>query len=304
MKKNLRFTSLTLLVLLLLVFTYNFCSSTSFSESKLFYTKQRLGGFNKPKLKFVSSKHNSFFSMDFGPYAAHRGIASKLPENSLQAFKVSKDLGYKVVETDLRLTKDNTWILMHDYTLDRTTTGKGLVSKYKLDDLNKLSLKGDSKSEAYGIPTLEEFIKLCKEEDLIPILDIKINDTEIRQQDYKELISILNKYDMLSKSIISSNHKEVLGNVRNLSSESPLAVMMDINNSTIDLIKELGNSFVYFRYKDIDPDKIQLMKENNIKYAVWTVDNLEDAEYFTNQGALFIVTDALYPSNVIKQASK
>ncbi|MDP4089340.1 MAG: glycerophosphodiester phosphodiesterase family protein, partial [Bacillota bacterium] len=62
-------------------------------------------------------------------YAAHRGAPSlsKEPENSLAAFNASKEFGFKIVETDLQLTKDNQWVILHDNTLDRTTNGKGNV---------------------------------------------------------------------------------------------------------------------------------------------------------------------------------
>ncbi|SHJ35510.1 glycerophosphoryl diester phosphodiesterase [Clostridium amylolyticum] len=295
MKKYLWFISLTFLSLLILILIYTVYNSNSSKILTSFATTRKEKSSKSKHIKFLSSTNNSISFIDYGPYAAHRGEVSKLPENSLEAFRSSKKMGFKVVETDLRLTKDKKWILMHDYTLDRTTTGKGVLSTLKLQDIRKIKLKSNS-TQAYRIPTLEEFLKLCSEEKLIPILDVKLGPDEISEQDYKAIISNLTKYNILNKSIICSNHRDVLAYVRSLDSETPLAVMMDINEESLNFVKELGNAFIYYNYKSITPEKIALMKKNNIKYAVWTVDNLEDAKYFKEQGSMFIVTDELGPN--------
>lgn len=59
---------------------------------------------------------------------AHRGDWRYAPENSLAAIEHSIDVGVDVVEIDLQLTKDSVLVVMHDATLDRTTTGTGRVS--------------------------------------------------------------------------------------------------------------------------------------------------------------------------------
>ena len=73
--------------------------------------------------------------------AAHRGDWRNYPENSLEGINSAIEMGVDIVELDLQCTKDSVLILMHDNTLDRTTTGKGNVSKYTLDEIRKLNLK-------------------------------------------------------------------------------------------------------------------------------------------------------------------
>ena len=64
---------------------------------------------------------------------AHRADWRYAPENSLAAIESSIRLGADVVELDVQKTKDGQLILMHDKTLDRTTTGKGKVAEWTLD---------------------------------------------------------------------------------------------------------------------------------------------------------------------------
>ena len=59
--------------------------------------------------------------------AAHRGFCAKFPENTMLAFREAVKLGVDQIETDVRITKDNELVLIHDSTLDRTTNGTGKV---------------------------------------------------------------------------------------------------------------------------------------------------------------------------------
>ena len=65
--------------------------------------------------------------------AAHRGDWRNAPENSIQAIKNCIEMGVDMVEIDVRMTKDSALVLMHDNTIDRTTTGEGKVSEWTLD---------------------------------------------------------------------------------------------------------------------------------------------------------------------------
>ena len=69
---------------------------------------------------------------------AHRGNWRGAPENSLQAYKQCIDGGIDGVEIDVHMTKDSAIVMMHDDTVDRTTTGTGLVSDYTLEEIKKL----------------------------------------------------------------------------------------------------------------------------------------------------------------------
>jgi len=90
--------------------------------------------------------------------SAHRG--GKLdgyPENSIAAFENVLKHTHAFFEVDPRLTKDSVIVLMHDRTLERTTTGSGKVSDHTLEELKKLRLKDHQGNVTeYQIPTLKE----------------------------------------------------------------------------------------------------------------------------------------------------
>lgn len=101
---------------------------------------------------------------------AHRGDWRNAPENSLQAFRNCMDMGVDMVELDLKKTKDGVLILLHDRTLDLTTTGKGMPEEYTLEEIKKLRLKnGAGCPTRHQIPTLREVMLLCKDKILVNI---------------------------------------------------------------------------------------------------------------------------------------
>ena len=94
---------------------------------------------------------------------AHRADWRFAPENSLAAIENSIRQGADVVELDVQKTKDGQLILMHDKTLDRTTTGKGKIAEWTLDSIRTLYLKnGAALRTIHRVPTLEEALLAAK----------------------------------------------------------------------------------------------------------------------------------------------
>uniref|UniRef100_UPI0024E1B976 glycerophosphodiester phosphodiesterase family protein n=1 Tax=Chryseobacterium sp. TaxID=1871047 RepID=UPI0024E1B976 len=90
---------------------------------------------------------------------AHRADWREAPENSVMAVKKAIEKGVNMVEIDLALTKDSVLVLMHDNTIDRTTTGKGKPSDYMLEEIKKFYLKdGLGVPTQMRIPTLDEIL--------------------------------------------------------------------------------------------------------------------------------------------------
>jgi glycerophosphoryl diester phosphodiesterase len=263
--------------------TYTFLTSVTNNKS------------SKPVIFRYDNSNNHFIDglADF-TYVAHRGapIAANEPENSLPAFKNSKKLGFKIVETDLQLTKDGQWVIMHDHTLDRTSTGKGTVKSRSLNYIKKLNLKG-SKNESLSIPALDDFLSLCSSEALIPILDIKPNEMEITSENYDSLLISLSKHDLLDKSIFTSSSKEALSELRRRDNLTTIAVMMDASQDNLEFAKKLENAFIYTNHENLTDEKIDLISKNNLRFGVWTINDEKVAKHFLEKGALMIVTDNL-----------
>ena len=95
---------------------------------------------------------------------AHRGDTESAPENTLAAFAAAIDAGADGIELDVHPTRDGALVVHHDYYLDRTTDGSGLISDHTLADLRALDAGAwfSATFAGAGIPTLEEVLNLGK----------------------------------------------------------------------------------------------------------------------------------------------
>ncbi|WP_010266195.1 glycerophosphodiester phosphodiesterase family protein, partial [Alistipes timonensis] len=96
--------------------------------------------------------------------ACHRGDWRNWPENSLAAIESVIGMGADIVEIDLALTSDSVLVVCHDRTLNRTTTGKGLIAEIPYDSIQRCFLKsGHGVATSHRMPTLREALELCKD---------------------------------------------------------------------------------------------------------------------------------------------
>ncbi len=100
---------------------------------------------------------------------AHRGFTRRAPENSLESILDAIDAGFQAVEIDVRETKDQVMILMHDRTVDRTMSAVGEVSSFTLEGMRRLGFRG---GDDYHLPTLDEVLSVSSGRILLYI-DLK-----------------------------------------------------------------------------------------------------------------------------------
>lgn len=130
---------------------------------------------------------------------AHRGDWRNAPENSIQCIENAIAMGVDMVELDIQQTKDGNFICMHDATLNRTSTGKGLVKDYTTEELKQFVLKsGNGIKTRRTIPTLEEALTVCKDRILV---NIDKGGTYI-----KEILPIIHKCGMEKQVIIKGKY--------------------------------------------------------------------------------------------------
>ncbi len=142
---------------------------------------------------------------------AHRGDWRNAPENSLWALQLAIDQGVDMVEIDLAMSKDSVLFLMHDKTIDRTTTGKGLPADYIWEQLQAFNLRdGLGVATQMKIPSLEDALRVCNSKVLVN-LD--------KGYDYiKQVYPMLVKADMLDMVLFKGavDYKTVRADLGNL----------------------------------------------------------------------------------------
>jgi len=107
----------------------------------------------------------------------HRGVKDLKPENTLESILKAFDLGLECVEIDVKVSKDNIPLLLHDDTLDRTTNGSGLVCDFTFNEINQLDAGYYFYKEEteVKVPTLNSVLDLVKKKQKCLNIELKPN---------------------------------------------------------------------------------------------------------------------------------
>lgn len=214
----------------------------------------------------------------------HRGANEYAPENTMSAFRISKELGFDMVECDVDFTSDNVPVIIHDSTVDRTSDGIGEVHSFTFENIRKLDF-GSWKSTAYSgekIPSFDEFILGCRTLGLHPYIEIKVRDY-INLELITTLVNIVHKYDMQDKVTWISFGIDKLQSVVKVDKYARVGFIEEfmstsILDESINRIKTLDTGYNEIFYDLnlglLNSSIIDRLKEEKIKLEVWTVDNV------------------------------
>lgn len=215
---------------------------------------------------------------------SHRGLNKLAPENTLEAAMKSAEYGYGCVEFDIRRTKDGVWVLMHDSDIERMTNGEGKVSDltYKqiiycrIDEGRNLK---DALSGVITVPTLEQMLKLCAENGLKPVIEIKDGGTE----HIPELLSFIAARRNTDMMIISFDREQIeyissfINSGRTTFMSDSIELYWLTNNldgETLDTAAKTPEIGVSFNGNKAGTQKeIDAFTEKGLKLACWTIDS-------------------------------
>lgn len=158
----------------------------------------------------------------------HRGAKGLWPENSLSGFvQAGQMAGLDAVEFDLHLTADGEIVVLHDPTLERTTTGTGPVGALSLTDLRALRLKGGTKIDQVildeGIPTLDEVLEILGPGGKDLHIELKNDALGAPYPGLAEkVLARLKAAGVAGRSVLTSFSAQVLQDIRALDAEIPL----------------------------------------------------------------------------------
>jgi glycerophosphoryl diester phosphodiesterase len=142
--------------------------------------------------------------------AAHRGDKKNYPENTIPAFRAALDKGCDMIETDVHMTKDGVLVLIHDASTLRTTGVDIDVNGLTFEELRTLDAGSSFSPEFTGtrIPSVEEFIELIKDSDILINWELKDYPTVLGDEQAfltaDKLVELIHKHGLVERSMINS----------------------------------------------------------------------------------------------------
>ncbi|GAB2551752.1 glycerophosphodiester phosphodiesterase [Rufibacter soli] len=234
---------------------------------------------------------------------AHRGASGLAPENTLAAVKKALETSADLIEIDIHLSKDGEVVVIHDATVDRTTTGAGRVGDLTLKELKALDagIKHDSSFAGERIPTLGQVLRAVKgkkkllielkkgEEDYYEGLEEKTLQL-IRDNRAEEWCVLQSFYDPILERIwkadfVIPTHKLIIGKIPFL----PIFIDHELKFGSFDRYSEVAaiNVHRYFASKAF----IKSLHNQGFKTFIWTEDKPKNIQRLFQMGADGVMTN-------------
>lgn len=164
---------------------------------------------------------NPFFQKRTKPLIiAHRGASADAPENTLAAFREAIRQKADAIELDVQLTRDKQLVLMHDFTLNRTTSGRGLVTTKTLQEIKNLDagIKFNNRFRNEKIPTLDEILMAFKTK-INYVVELKINHTNPAFF-AKQVYSTVANHNLTGQTLFLSFDPRLLTEIKKINSQA------------------------------------------------------------------------------------
>jgi glycerophosphoryl diester phosphodiesterase len=233
---------------------------------------------------------------------AHRGASGYAPENTMAAFRRAVELGARFIETDLQITRDARVIAIHDFTLDRTTNGKGQVHLSTLEEVRRLdagSWFDGCGSESFAgerVPKLEEILDFAAEHDIICFLEIKSGPAWGIEH---AVVAALRDRKASARVVILSFDPATLDTVHRLDSAVMTGLLCEHpSNDLVERTVRAGARQLVARGDLITAAEVEKAHHAGLQVVAWTINEPEQMQRLIATGLDGIITD--YPDRLLR----
>jgi glycerophosphoryl diester phosphodiesterase len=236
---------------------------------------------------------------------AHRGFSCFFPEDSIVAFEKAIELGADGVECDVQKTADGRIVLMHDPTIDRTTTGHGLICKMKLDEIRKFSLKSvhsDSLEHAkvwhdQKVPSLENFLELVKPSSIR--LRIEIKEVGIEEQ----AIRLIKAFNVQDRTTVISFFPPVLVRIKEIDPNIQTSLLTTrFAQVPYNQIKPYINAVDFQFGQELNRQFYDQARRDGMELDFWTIDTIAELQKSLKWKPDCITTN--FPHKIMKELNR
>lgn len=225
----------------------------------------------------------------------HRLGGAHAPENTLAGLRLSAQLGAKAVECDVKLTKDNHVLLLHDETIDRTTNGSGLARCLTLEELHAYDagVKFHPAFRGERLPTLLDLAKLAQGACLSVNLEIKPCPGREEQTGHlvaKAASELWNAHKNLP--LLSSFSIPALLAAKKAAPHLPRALLVhSLPGLWQEFIQLTGATALHIDYACVTPDLVSASHAMGLVVLAYTVNHRETARLLLSMGVDMICSD-------------
>lgn len=209
---------------------------------------------------------------------AHRGASALEPENTLRSFRRAAAEGADAIELDLRLTRDEQLIVLHDATVDRTTDGSGEVARMTLAELRELDA-----GHGERIPAFEEVLEVV---DLPIYAEMKVIGAA------RPLAALIHARHLEQRVVPISFRSEALVEINRVLPKLPAGLILsDAPPNAVEQARSAGANLVSLEHTGFGSETLENCRSAGLNVTVWTVNETAEMERIRMLDVNGIVTD-------------
>ncbi len=228
---------------------------------------------------------------------AHRGLSGLERENTASAFVAAGNRNYYGIETDIYRTSDGRFVVNHDGNTNRVGGVNVAMEQAPWELLREVVLFDmDGTKDRYDLrlPSLENYITICKRYEKICVLELK---SQFTLEETQKIIELIEKYDYLASVIFISFHYSDLEHVKALRPEQICQFLTgDNSDALIAKLKDAGMD-IDIHHPALTEERVGAMHAAGLKVNCWTVDDPARGEELASWGVDFITSNILEGKN-------
>ncbi|MBO5896176.1 MAG: glycerophosphodiester phosphodiesterase [Clostridia bacterium] len=236
---------------------------------------------------------------------SHRGANQVAPQNTIEAFEKSIEIGCDGFETDIHLTKDGIPVVCHNFTINETSTGKGAIKDMTLEELRQYdfgSYKGDQ-FKGVKIPTLDEFLEISKKMgDKMKVLDIELKSEKFGEAGTElaeKTIDAVKNHGLFDKLLISSFDPAILVVCKKIDKNCKTGILYSPDNLVsikisarpVAFAKEIGCDALHPFAMYVTRLYVERAHRAGLQVNPWTINKELTAKHLIKLGVDGIITD-------------
>lgn len=226
---------------------------------------------------------------------AHRGVSGLECENTNAAFVAAGNRSYWGIETDVHVTADGQFVVIHDFETGRVSETNIPVDESTREALSAVRLYSNPWEKTPGrsdlvIPDLSDYIRICHQYDKVAVLELK---GDISEENVAKIVDVVKEYDHLSMTLFISFWWDDLVKLRKLLPQQPMQFLTGKWTEELPQNLKEQNFGLDIYYPELTKERVELIHSLGLEVNSWTVDDPNAAAALIEMGVDTITSNIL-----------
>ena len=226
---------------------------------------------------------------------AHRGVSGLECENTCAAFIAAGNRSYWGIETDVHVTADGQFVVIHDFETGRVSETNIPVDESTRAELSAIRLYSNPWQKTPGrsdlvIPDLSDYVRICHHYDKVAVLELK---GDISEENVAKIVEVVKEYDHLEQTLFISFWWDNLVKLRKLLPEQPMQFLTGKWTEELPQNLKFQNFGLDIYYPELTKERVELIHSLGLEVNCWTCDSPDAAAALIEMGVDCITSNIL-----------